>query len=332
MSALIHALPGLEMSVSELTVQTGQMWEELATADGGQSSDFRAWQMNLFLHFGSKTPVEEAKACFDQAIAFGQVYPCRIIVLSERDDGEGEGGELQGKLFSQCYLGKNFRDLCCCEALMLSYPKGLDELVAVQCSLWLETDLPVHYWIHRMEPTVVEANFGTILKLARRVVYDRSIEADASDGFDGLSCRRVHDITYARLLRIRQTIGQLVSAFQPVELVEGLESVQIESVDALKAEAHVLVQWVGRALERCFKVAKLENVIEVGSALIPETSEGSIILRFTYADESKSLIWSYNNTTKVGLFKAEFPTVSVSQPVHLEPVGDVQVLAEAFFF
>ena len=111
-----------------------------------------------------------------------------------------------------------------------------------------------------------------------------------------------------------------------------MESVQIESVDALKAEAHVLVQWVGRALERCFKVAKLENVIEVGSALIPETSEGSIILRFTYADESKSLIWSYNNTTKVGLFKAEFPTVSVSQPVHLEPVGDVQVLAEAFFF
>lgn len=332
MSALLNALPGLEMSVRELSAQAGNMWEDLSSSDGSQTSDFRASQMNVFIHFGSSTTVEEAKERFEQAIAFAQAYPCRIIVLAERDEGEGEAGGLHGKLFSQCYLGKSLRDLCCCEALMLSYPKGLDELVAVQCSLWLETDLPVYYWIHRMDPAVIEENFGTILNLSRRVVYDRKIEGDASDGFDKLSCRRVHDITYARLLRIRQTVGQLVSVFQPVELVEGLEAVRIESVDALKAEAHILRRWIGKALGRCAKVAKLESDIEVGCGVVSQSVEGSIILRFEYSDESKSLIWSYNNSTKVGLFKAVFPSASVSQPVHLEPVGEVQVLAEAFFF
>lgn len=332
MSVLLKAFPGLEMSVRELTAQVGHMWEELASGDGAQMSDFRASQMNVLLHFGSETTHDEAKARFDQAVAFAQVYPCRIIVLLERDEGEGQAGDLRGKLFSQCYLGKNFRDLCCCEALMLSYPKGLDELVAVQCSLWLETDLPVYYWVHRMQPEAIKENFGSILNLARRVVYDRRIEGEASDSFETLSCRLVQDLTYARLLRIRQTLGQLISAFHPVELVDGLKCVQIEAVEGLQAEAQVLLQWVGRALERCFKIAKLENTTRIECAPRPDPVEGCLVLRFTYGDESKSLIWSYHDATKAGLFKAEFTSGSVSQPIHLEPVAEVQVLAEAFFF
>ena len=48
---------------------------------------------------------------------------------------------MESKLFSQCYIGESHREMCCCEALLLSYKSEDFGHLANQVSIWLEGDL-----------------------------------------------------------------------------------------------------------------------------------------------------------------------------------------------
>ena len=108
MERLIDKLPGVAMSVESVTDTLRHMWD--ADAGGGQGPmDFRASQLNLILHFGLSTTVGEGQEHFNTAIRFAQKYPCRIVVLCPLES-VGAESEFEGKLFSQCYIGKHLRD------------------------------------------------------------------------------------------------------------------------------------------------------------------------------------------------------------------------------
>src|SRR5690606_27011084 len=131
MAELIDALPGVELPVGEVTNHLASMWE---TGPSGSPSEFRASQMNVVLHFGLEVTPEEARERFDSLIRFAQRYPSRIIVLCPsrtRDDGT-----MASKLFSQCYIGDSHREMCCCEALLLSYKSENFGYLSNQVSVW----------------------------------------------------------------------------------------------------------------------------------------------------------------------------------------------------
>ncbi|MFW6352915.1 MAG: glucose-6-phosphate dehydrogenase assembly protein OpcA [Verrucomicrobiota bacterium] len=331
MSQILNTLPGVAMSVREVTRMVGSMWDDLAsTSEQHPLSEFRASQMNVVLHLGADTEAGEANERFSQAVAFAQDYPCRLIVLVETE--EEDDAKLRGKLFSQCYLGQNLRDLCCCEALMLSYPRGLAELVANQASLWLESDLPVYYWLHRVDPALLEGAFGSVLKQARRVVHDRGVDGAAYEGLEVVSAERRRDFAFARILGQRQTIGQMISAFPPAEIVDGLRHVELRFAPGYRGEAEQLRDWIREALDDCLRVADREGAVGFSFEALDAADERTVAMEWSYANHDHGVRWDFTAGTKTGHFRASLPSGTVEQPVHIEPLTGAKVLAEAFFF
>ena len=237
-----------------------------------------------------------------------------------------------GKLFSQCYLGRNLRDRCCCEALILEYPKGLSSLVESQTSLWLEADLPVYYWMHRMDAAQVRKNFGTLLKQARRVLFDRVIDGAAFASFQTEGEIRFRDLAFARTLRLRQTLGHLLSAVPPQALVDGLLGIEVLGCDEFFGEAAILLDWVRTAVMGCAKQVKMESEIGFDLVALEEVGGNSLAMNWRYQNQSEFLLWSYRARSGVGLLEADFGSMKIHQPVHIEPLDDAMLLAEALFF
>ncbi len=332
MKSLLDALPGLPMRVREVTHTMIHMWDQSVGEEGPPMSDFRASQMNLVLHFGPGTSAEEAKQRFDQGIAFAQRYPCRIIVLAESGPGQ-KIEELKGKLFSQCYVGRDLRDLCCCEALMLAYPQELADLVAHQASLWLEADLPVYYWLHREPAEVAALSFGTLLKQARRVIFDRNIDGGHYGSLATVASERKRDLAYARTLRLRQSLGQIASAYSPEELIADLVRVEVRCPPDALAEAAFLLDWAHGALQKCAALTNRSG--EVSYELIPDEGnlDRGISMAWVYdARPEKSFVWEYHPRERSGQVRANLGGGPVQQPIHIEPLSAAQELAEAMFF
>ena len=180
--------------------------------------------MNLILHFGLDVAQEDARARFDTVIRFAQRYPSRIIVLCPtREESTG----MRAKLFSQCYIGETHREMCCCEALLLRYKPENFGYLANQVSIWLEGDLPRYHWFSGVPSHRIERYFDNLLSGVRRIVYDSSVEAQDLSQLPWPDPERVHDLARARLLPVRQSIGQYLSSF-PTELLScGLKSIRL---------------------------------------------------------------------------------------------------------
>lgn len=333
MKSLLDILPGLPMSVAEVTETVRHMWDADASDGHSPMSDFRASQMNLVLHFGLKTSEDEAKRIFNTAIAFAQRYPCRIIVLAPRAPGaKPESEPLAAKLFSQCYVGTNLRDLCCCEALMLSYPTETAALITHAVSLWLETDLPIYHWFHRVPAERLAKEYQTYLQRSRRALFDRDVEGDMLDHLKLGEETRAVDLSVARTLPIRQNLGQFLSNFRPATLVDGLLKVEVAACDSMPGEGHILLEWTRRALEGCAKRAGVKLDVEFVQEATETSSGCSLTLDWRYRQGSRFLRWEYNYRAKTGNVSCNFGQGMITHPLHIEGLSPEQTLAEALFF
>ncbi|MGB0744843.1 MAG: glucose-6-phosphate dehydrogenase assembly protein OpcA, partial [Opitutales bacterium] len=248
MKDLLDVLPGIDMPVSEVARRLDTMWQ--GDADGSPS-EFRASQMNVVLHFGWEVSEEEALERFSALIEFSQRYPSRIIVLcpskSIRD------GSMKAKLFSQCYIGDSHREMCCCEALILGYQPDDCGFLGNQVSVWLESDLPTYHWFNRVPAERIEAYGNDLLVGVRRSIYDSSIEPEDFAGIKWPVPDRVADLAAARLLPVRQAIGQFLSAYSIEQLCHGLQAVRIRHAATKSGEGYRLQQWIKECLGVCPK-------------------------------------------------------------------------------
>jgi len=331
MEQLLDRLPGVSMSVRELTKLASEMWMTDMNSDKDGSGDFRASQMNLILHFGLKTTGDELETRFNEAIEFAQIYPCKIIVLCPLI-GADEDAPLKGKLFSQCYLGSKFRDVCCCEALMLSYPLDTSTLLDHQVSLWLDSDLPVYHWLHRVPRSRIEKHYLPFLKRCSRVIYDRDIEEDAYDSIDWPVPHRVRDLSYARTLPIRQNLGQFFSSFEPKRLVEGLTTIKVGCCAHYGGEARQLSRWLRNAIEGCVKQVKGAQLPLFEIVALTEESESTLEVNWAFSDPEKYLNWTFNAHARMGNISCNFGGEAVSQSMHIESLTGAKSLSEALFF
>jgi len=289
MTSFFDALPGLETPVGDISKNLARMWstDELTTAK--PSEDSKATQVNFVLHLGMHTTAEDALAQFEVAVRFSRRYPCRVVVLCPIRDAGVSDGELRAKIFGECHPGKTRGDLRCCEFVILSYPTEARQFLENQVSICLSTDLPLYYWAHNFSSSAKLGAYQYLLSKAKRVLIDRShVPSDDCGELSWPRPEAVRDLVHARLLPVRQTIGQFLSAYAPATLAEGLTGVVVRHGKPRRAEAAVLAKWSHKRLVACGApetlATKIEAVDEAMGAM-GAMGEDSVVMTFTYSNE-----------------------------------------------
>ncbi|PTY03180.1 glucose-6-phosphate dehydrogenase [Opitutaceae bacterium EW11] len=252
MSSVFNSLPGIEVPVGVVSKSLAQMWEDTAARGGAApaADDVKATQINLVLHLGFNTTAADAVEQFQTAVRFSRRYPCRVVVLCPLQPDEPET-EMRAKIYGECHLGKSKGDTRCCEFVMLSYPVPARRFLESHVSVCLSNDLPMYYWAHRFSSSSKLADYQYLLKRATRVIFDSAIVPEDAFAFPWPRRDTVRDLASARLLPVRQSIGQFLSGYAPQALVDGLAAVRVNSHPSLAAEGRVLVPWVRERLVNC---------------------------------------------------------------------------------
>ncbi|MFT5837410.1 MAG: hypothetical protein ACI9ZV_000915 [Candidatus Azotimanducaceae bacterium] len=328
MKDLIDVLPGLDLPVGEVTSRLERMWESDAS---GSPSAFRASQMNVVLHFGWEVTAKEAQQRFNAVLTFTQRYPSRIIVLCP--SRSITDGSMRAKLFSQCYIGDSHREMCCCEALLLGYlPENCGHL-GNQVSVWLEPDLPSYHWFCGVPGVRIEEYFDNLLVGVRRSIYDSSYEGEDLSDLNWPEPSRVGDLAMARLLPVRQAIGQYLSGYEISSLCEGLESVTVSHSEAMCGEGLRLMEWVKDCLGDCKQCEdgsafKAKYTVEKCDA---SRADCSLSLEFIYSD-GRYFKWRKFAEGSMAEIEASLGKSKEKISTRVKPLGAEQMIAEALFF
>ena len=326
----------MKMPVSEVIPTLARIWRSGgASSDPEKQNEFHAFKMNLILHFGLDATEEESLEIFHTACRFAIIHPSRIIVLCPVENHRGEE-ILEGKLFSQCFLGPGEGNVTCCDALILGYPTAESGFLENQVSIWLESDLPTYHWFHRVPVKAIRDYYLSFVEDFRRVVFDSSVEGSRYNRINWPALVVPSDLAYARILPFRQSIGQFLSRFEPSILGRGLKSVTVHYPSSLKGEAEGLLRWHRSCLKACS--SRCQNEEEGGSEaafqLEPQKDVGEAGLRinWVYQDEGKFFSWQFSSGKNIAQIEADFGQGRHTFHSHLNLLDPEKALAEALFF
>lgn len=328
---LFNVLPGVTLPVAEVTRSLAHMWEG-EPGDEMAPSAFRAVQMNLVVHFGLETSAEKAREVFDTAIAFAQRYPCRVILLCPRAM-EGDL-PLEGKLFTQCYIGETHREMCCCEALMLGYTPGDGGTIENQVSIWIEGDLPVYYWFHSVPAEAINQRYLRGLERCRRVIFDS--QQDNPRDWERISWPQglaLTDLAVARTLPVRQAVGQFFGAIPPERIAKGLSTVIVRYTREKRAEARRILEWLEQAIQRCREMAGISDQPTPRFLTEPFTCTGDDCIGiFGSYEDSRYFKWNHHEQSGIAELQADFAGQRIDQPMQVRFLKPEEALSEALFF
>ena len=325
MSEIFKALPGIEVPVGAIKHSMTRMWDDIE-AKGGKApahDDAKATQVNFVVQLGLHTTVEDAVEQFQTAVRFSRRYPCRVVVLAPMPDDSPET-DIRAKIYGECHLGKSKGDMRCCEFVILNYPFRARPFVEDQVSICLSTDLPLYYWPHRFISSARISQFQFLLSRSKRVLLDSAITPPDSMTFPWPKPEAVRDLAYARLLPVRQTIGQFLSAYAPAKIVDGLRGVTLAHKSSVAAEARVLAKWLQGRLANC-------GAANVPVELRSQADGISFELDFTYANAQR-FHWRGDLAHGSGYFEADFGTGKTTLPTAVSLLSPEAALGEAMFF
>lgn len=329
MSDIFHALPGLEVSVGAISKDLAKMWSDTAAAGRAApaTDDAKATQVNFVLHLGFNTTSEDAVEQFRTVVAFSRRYPSRVVVLCPLHDDAGQS-DIRAKIYGECHLGKSKGDTRCVEFVMLSYPRQARVHLENQVSICLSTDLPLYYWAHRFSESARLADYHYLLTRSKRVLIDSALAPADALSYPWPRPEIVRDLVYARLLPVRQTIGQFLASYAPSSLVNGLESVTTTHATNLGAEGRVLLGWVRQRLEQCGAGAKTTYQ----TTALPAGAKESLAVRFDYENASRFFRWSGDLGTGQALFEANLDSGKTTLAAAVSLLAPENALSEAMFF
>lgn len=329
MSAIFNALPGSEVPMASVLSELASLWE--MGAPGGQSapSEYRASQMTFVLHFGFDHTPATARDAFDAVLRFAQRYPCRIVALcpqiEERDDEL-----LRSKVFAECFIGHSRGEMSCCEAIIVGYPNSQRGFLENQVTTLVEPDLPLYYWPSRVHDGAKLADYGFFLTQSRRIVIDTGLENESVPAFAWPRPDCLRDLAYARILQVRQSLGQFLSTYAPDTLVADLEKVELTADPALMAEAGHVLEWTLNNLAACRARAGREEKNPPSETRF-EGDSGSMGMRWFYGD-GKTFSWEVDLSSG----RARIDANLQEEPIHRSSIVRLleieQALGEALFF
>ncbi|HVU34740.1 MAG TPA: glucose-6-phosphate dehydrogenase assembly protein OpcA [Opitutaceae bacterium] len=329
MSAIFDALPGIEVPVAEINQRLSALWSDTAASGGiaPSADDAKATQVNFVLHLGFKTTSEDATKQFQTTVRFSQRYPSRIVVLCPVADEAHSGLEMRSKIYGECFLGKSKSDKRCVEFVLLSYPRAARRFLEDQVSICLSTDLPLYYWAHRFSESGKLADYQFLLTRANRVMIDSAVAPEGAMTYTWPRPETVRDLAFARLLPVRQSIGQFLASYAPEQLAGTLREVAVSHPAALKAEARALLRWLRGRLRDCGAADTVAfNVTQVDQ---PPARLG---ISFAYDDPAKQFRWSGDLATKQALFEASYGGATTKLPAAVSLLRPENALSEAMFF
>ena len=325
---IFDTLPGIEVPVGEITKRLADMWTDSA-ANGKPApatDDAKATQVNFVLHLGLNTSPEDAERQFQTVVRFSRRYPSRIVVLCPQNEEAGRGTEMRAKIYGECHLGKSKTDKRCVEFVMLSYPRAARRFLESQVSICLSTDLPLYYWAHRFSATARLADYQYLLGRAKRVLIDSAIAPTGALTDTWPRPDALRDLAYARVLPIRQTVGQFLSGYAPTTLVEGLQAVTVTRGAALTAEAAVLQRWVQERLQACGASTA------VTYAVVPAEGDApTLAIEFRYPD-ARRFRWTADLSRNQATFDANLGAGHTTLAAAASVLPPENALSEAMFF
>ncbi len=329
MNSAFDALPGITVPVAEITSSLARLWEGApAGAAADAPAEFRASQMNLVLHLGLPTTPGDAVAQLGAALRFTQRYPARILVLCPRPAG-GADLAMRAKIYSECFIGKSRHERSCIEAVMLSYPQERRDFLEDQVSIIVEPDLPVYYWVHRMSQVAKIATYQWLLRNSRRFLFDSAVSVAEARTFDWPRTDGFRDLVQARLLPVRQSMGQFLSAYPPEAITRGLEAVTVSCRPEYAAEARVLLEWTRVRLEACGAAGAAAATYRTKA--VPAGATSSLELTFTCTD-GRYFFWRADFARGNAYFESTLGGRRRSLPMTTGLLATEAALGEAIFF
>ena len=286
--------------------------------------------MTFVLHFGADHTPDTGRETFAAVMQFAQRYPCRIVALCPRTT-EGGDDTLSAKVFAECYIGTSRNEMSCCEAIIVGYSKSQRGFLENQVTTLMENDLPLYYWPSRIQSAPRFADYGFFIKHAKRIVVDSAIENPAFSTYTWPEERSVRDLAEARLLPVRQIIGQFLSSFPPGVLVEGLKSVEVAADQTCKAEGRFLSSWTEARIETCRGLSGSTSQQPEITISTPRSEGESMAMRWAYEGDRR-FSWTVHFETGRARLEANLGAgeVILNSVVRLLPAHDA--LAEAIFF
>jgi glucose-6-phosphate dehydrogenase assembly protein OpcA len=327
MPKIFEALPGIECPVGAISRSLGSMWKD--TAAKGQpappSEDAKATQVNFVLHLGFNTQVEDAVNQFQIAVRFSRSHPSRVVVLCPQQQDSGKP-EMRAKVYGECVLGKSKGDMRCCEFVMLSYSQSARRFLESQVSICLSTDLPLYYWAHKFSASHRLADYQYLLTQSKRVLIDSAIAPADAMTFQWPKPEIVRDLVYARLLPVRQSVGQFLSRYAMSDLCQGLQTVAVAHGAELAAEGRVLLGWLRERVQMCGR-----SQAEFRVAADDQLPRRALGIAFGYAG-NRSFVWTGDTAKGDALFKADFGVGATTLPATVSLLAPEGALSEAMFF
>lgn len=330
MSDIFSILPGIEVPVARISSSLASLWVDSAAQGRAApaSDDVKATQVNFILHLGFGTTEADALAQFRTAVNFSSRYPSRVVVLCPRaDDGSGVS-EMRAKIYGECFLGKSKGDTRCCEFVILHYSMAARRFLESQVSICLQADLPLYYWVHRFTLTSRLGDYQYLLRSACRLIFDTATAPVDILDYAWPNPSAVRDLAYARMLPVRQSIGQFLSRYEPRLLTDGLKRVTVSYEAVHTPEGRALMRWVRGRLLDCGVDA---NEIVWSEKILPHKEGICFGLSFDYRG-AKQFAWRGNCDTGVSHFCADLGNGIMELPSHIALLAPEQALSEAMFF
>jgi hypothetical protein len=281
--------------------------------------------VNLVLHLGFSAERSDALEKFQIAVRFSRIYPCRVVVLCPQHEDAGHE-QILAKVYGECVLGKSKGDTRCCEFVMLSYSQSARQYLESQVSICLSTDLPLYYWAHKFSASRRLADYQYLLTRSKRVLLDSAVTPPDALTFDWPKPEIVRDLVYARLLPVRQSVGQFLSRYAMSDICEGLQTVQVGHGSELLAEGRVLLQWVQDRVQLCGK-----NRARFLVAPNPKLTPRALSITFGYAG-NRSFTWTGDTASGNAAFRADFGGGLTVLPAPVTLLTPEASLSEAMFF
>jgi hypothetical protein len=193
-------------------------------------------------------------------------------------------------------------------------------------SICLSTDIPIYFWAHGFADAARLADYNYLMTSAKRVIIDSATAPAGSLDYAWPRPQSLRDLEYARVLPVRQSIGQFLSRYPAKALVEGLVSIVLSHGSGVGAEASVLLDWVKRRVEDCGAKGQTAKT-ELKAKMSPMAFE----LTFAYSNK-KFFKWTADVGAAHATFDADFSsgrTTMQTAAAFLPPEG---ALSEAMFF
>ncbi len=322
--ALFQALPGQSLPIAEVAPSFARL-----AAGEVNSADFRATQLNLVLHLGSATALDEGMAVFADALAFAGRYPCRIFVTVPTD-APSSGEIFRAKLHSECFLAGDGGKMCCCEAVVIAYSPAGEARLESQVTAWLEGDLPVNHWFHRIPGARLRGAFQRLVRTAQRALFDSSVEDANYRVF--LEGEQWRDLAHARTLSVRQTLGQHLAAHDPAQIIDLLDKVEIVGSQSLCGETRCLQHWLETRLNDCAALRGRTTHPNLSVIIEEPPHDPGLQIRWFDAGRHPLFTWTAASNLAEAVVDDRLGNRRLQFTLPLRQLAPGQALAEALFF